>query len=419
MTTGEATPPATPFPGRLAVQGGRPCLAEHAFRRCGARLHVVWVRAPTTSTPCHHARRLVRRRPQDPAVAAVDGAADPRGAPAVGLGPAEAGRCPRPRTAPSVLGRRRTPAPHRPAARAVRWSDGGSGRPGPLPTPHLVHHQLHPACQRGHHPPPLHRALHPAAPGRFNRSEAALTSLAGLFTNPVPHAADSLEEPAGNEAGGESREPGPERGEGSDQSAPIEPSGAAYHRLAPILSMLIRTAQLTNKEVSSRIGCSASYLSRSISGERVPTWALTRKFAQTCGADPEVLRTVWESEELNEKNRETPVKPDHPPMPAAERLRTAVHTLHLRAGRPRGYPRTRSGSRPPGDRTDVSSRSCPAVEATGRFLASNFRDDWSLRRRGGGLDSIDPAQRHRGSGTTWGHACTRGRAPRRRRARTS
>jgi hypothetical protein len=113
------------------------------------------------------------------------------------------------------------------------------------------------------------------------------------------------------------------------------------------------------------------------------------------------------------------VKPDHPPMPAAERLRTAVHTLHLRAGRPRGYPRTRSGSRPPGDRTDVSSRSCPAVEATGRFLASNFRDDWSLRRRGGGLDSIDPAQRHRGSGTTWGHACTRGRAPRRRRARTS
>ncbi|MFI6376543.1 helix-turn-helix domain-containing protein [Streptomyces sp. NPDC050546] len=55
--------------------------------------------------------------------------------------------------------------------------------------------------------------------------------------------------------------------------------------------MLIRTAQLTNKEVSSRIGCSSSYLSRILSGERVPTWALTRKFAQTCGADPEVPRT--------------------------------------------------------------------------------------------------------------------------------
>jgi transcriptional regulator with XRE-family HTH domain len=169
---------------------------------------------------------------------------------------------------------------------------------------------------------------------RFNRSETALTSLAGLFNNPVPHAADSPEEPAGNEAGSESREPGPERGDGSDQTAPIESSGAAYNRLAPILSMLIRTAQLTNKEVSNRIGCSSSYLSRILSGERVPTWALTRKFAQTCGADPEVLRTVWESEKLSEKNREPAVTPNEPPMPAAEKLRTAVHTLHLRAGRP-------------------------------------------------------------------------------------
>lgn len=169
---------------------------------------------------------------------------------------------------------------------------------------------------------------------RFNRSETALTSLAGLFNNPVPHAVDAPEEPAGNDAGSESREPGPERGDGTDQTTPIESSGAAYNRLAPILSMLIRTAQLTNKEVSSRIGCSASYLSRILSGERVPTWALTRKFALTCGADPEVLRTVWESEKLSEKSREPAVTPDAPPMPAAERLRTAVHTLHLRAGRP-------------------------------------------------------------------------------------
>jgi transcriptional regulator with XRE-family HTH domain len=169
---------------------------------------------------------------------------------------------------------------------------------------------------------------------RFNRSETTLTSLAGLFSNPVPHAADTPGEPAGSETGGESREPGPDRGDGTDQTTPIESSGAAYNRLAPILSMLIRTAQLTNKEVSSRIGCSASYLSRIISGERVPTWALTRKFALTCGADPEVLRTVWESEKLSEKSREPAVMPDDPPMPAAERLRTAVHTLHLRAGRP-------------------------------------------------------------------------------------
>ncbi|MDO0909314.1 hypothetical protein QQM39_00005 [Streptomyces sp. DT2A-34] len=47
----------------------------------------------------------------------------------------------------------------------------------------------------------------------------------------------------------------------------------------------------------------------------MPTWHLTRKFAQTCGADPEVLRTVWESEKLSEKSRETAVKPGEPPSP--------------------------------------------------------------------------------------------------------
>ncbi|MGW3990562.1 helix-turn-helix domain-containing protein [Streptomyces sp. NPDC004830] len=172
---------------------------------------------------------------------------------------------------------------------------------------------------------------------RFNRSETALTSLSSLFTHSVPRSADAPEESSGNETGGEAREGGTERGDGTDQSAqtaPVESSGAAYNRLAPILSMLIRTAQLTNKEVSSRIGCSASYLSRILSGERVPTWALTRKFARTCGADPQVLRAVWESEKLSAKSREPALPPDELPMPAAERLRTAVHTLHLRAGRP-------------------------------------------------------------------------------------
>ncbi|GAB7111104.1 hypothetical protein JCM4814A_94230 [Streptomyces phaeofaciens JCM 4814] len=169
---------------------------------------------------------------------------------------------------------------------------------------------------------------------RFNRSEATLPSLAGLFTATAGHIAEPPGDAAsGSDTAGEAGDPGPERG--PDQTTPSEPSGAAFNRLAPILSMLIRTAQLSNKEVSSRIGCSASYLSRMLSGERVPTWTLTRKFAQACGADPEVLRTVWESEKLSERNRApAPVDADEPPLPAAEQLRTAVRTLHLRAGRP-------------------------------------------------------------------------------------
>jgi transcriptional regulator with XRE-family HTH domain len=170
---------------------------------------------------------------------------------------------------------------------------------------------------------------------RFNRSETTLTTLAGLYSSTGPRSTEPADTLADSDTPADAGDPGGDRGDGPDQSAPVESSGAAYNRLSPILSMLIRSAQLTNKEVSSRIGCSASYLSRILSGERVPTWTLTRKFAQTCGADPEVLRTVWESEKLSQKTREpdTP-DPDDPPMPATEQLRTAVHTLHLRAGRP-------------------------------------------------------------------------------------
>ncbi|MEW1699418.1 MULTISPECIES: helix-turn-helix transcriptional regulator [unclassified Streptomyces] len=116
---------------------------------------------------------------------------------------------------------------------------------------------------------------------------------------------------------------------------PAAATGAAYNRLAPILSMLIRSAKLTNKEVSERIGCSASYLSRVVTGERVPTWELTRRFARACGADPTVLRTVWESQKLSEPGRDaTVVERGETSMPATQRLRTAVETLHLKAGRP-------------------------------------------------------------------------------------
>ncbi|MFE1290849.1 helix-turn-helix domain-containing protein [Streptomyces sp. NPDC058751] len=167
---------------------------------------------------------------------------------------------------------------------------------------------------------------------RFNRTETVLTSLTGLFSSAPARSCEPAEESAAdNEQPGAACPPG---GDLEQQTAPAESTGAAYNRLAPILSMLIRTAQLTNKEVSEKIGCSASYLSRILSGERVPTWELTSRFAHACGADPEVLRTVWESEKLSQKNRETPPDPDDTPRTATERLRVAIQTLHLRAGRP-------------------------------------------------------------------------------------
>ncbi|MFJ8546683.1 helix-turn-helix domain-containing protein [Streptomyces sp. NPDC093586] len=166
---------------------------------------------------------------------------------------------------------------------------------------------------------------------RFNRSGTVPASLAVLFTVPVGGAREAS---ASGDTGGEAGEPAGDRSDGPDQSAPVESSRVAYNRLAPILSMLIRTAQITNKEISRRIGCSASYLSRILSGERIPTWELTRRFAQACGADPEVLRAVWESEKLRYKTGTPATSPDTAAMTAAEQLRAAIHTLHLRAGRP-------------------------------------------------------------------------------------
>ncbi|MEX1659162.1 hypothetical protein ABZ960_39405 [Streptomyces pseudovenezuelae] len=86
---------------------------------------------------------------------------------------------------------------------------------------------------------------------RFNRSEATLTTLAGLYRS-----TDSPDTPGESETAAESGEAGSDRGDGPEQqSAPVESTGAAYNRLSPILS-----------------------------GERVPTWTLTRRPC-TCARD--------------------------------------------------------------------------------------------------------------------------------------
>ncbi|MFI1608072.1 helix-turn-helix domain-containing protein [Streptomyces griseofuscus] len=169
---------------------------------------------------------------------------------------------------------------------------------------------------------------------RFNRSATRLTSLATLFSSPAPQHTSPDNPPAADST--DDSTDTLERGDtGPTQTSHPAPPGGAYNRLSPILSMLIRTAQLTNKEVSSRIGCSPSYLSRFLSGERVPTWNMTRSFALVCGADPEILRTVWESEKLRQRGGDPLASvPDTPVLPAADRLRAAIRTLHLRAGRP-------------------------------------------------------------------------------------
>ncbi|MEW2297077.1 helix-turn-helix transcriptional regulator [Streptomyces sp. NPDC006743] len=144
------------------------------------------------------------------------------------------------------------------------------------------------------------------------------------------------EEPARHVAGG----PASTGGELPDQ---VEAAGAAYNRLAPVLSMLARASELPLHELARQSRCSASYLSRMLSGHRVPSWKITERFARACGADPVVLRKVWETEQLR---RREPRRPAADPSEidsldgistqaqAIQRLMAALRTLHVRAGQP-------------------------------------------------------------------------------------
>jgi hypothetical protein len=104
--------------------------------------------------------------------------------------------------------------------------------------------------------------------------------------------------------------------------------------------MLVRASRLSQREVARRAECSPSYLSRILSGERVPTWEWTASIATACGGDPALLRELWEGERLRQygsprgTGAPTPVLDWEPPV-ALHHLLSALGTLRVRAGSPR------------------------------------------------------------------------------------
>lgn len=111
---------------------------------------------------------------------------------------------------------------------------------------------------------------------------------------------------------------------------PHEPRQSRSH-LAPVLSRLQRASAVTLRTLADRLGISPSLVSRILSGERFPSWQLTERFAHICGADPMVLRKVWEDEKLHEHRPRSTLPPADDP---AARLQVALRTLHIKAGRP-------------------------------------------------------------------------------------
>ncbi|AXI91208.1 hypothetical protein SAM9427_36110 (plasmid) [Streptomyces sp. ETH9427] len=121
-------------------------------------------------------------------------------------------------------------------------------------------------------------------------------------------------------------------GDGTDGQSPPSPTPAPApcatpatggRDLATVLSSLQRASGLSLRALASRASLSPSFLSRVMCGERFPSWKHTCSIARVCGADPEVLRRVWESSNARRDNQ---------PRPST--LASALRFLHLRAGSP-------------------------------------------------------------------------------------
>ncbi|GAA4027042.1 helix-turn-helix transcriptional regulator [Streptomyces plumbiresistens] len=124
------------------------------------------------------------------------------------------------------------------------------------------------------------------------------------------------------DAAGHAAQPRPD-GQEPGQSGE-RPSG----KLAAALSHLHRGSGLTIREVADRTELSASYVSRILSGERVPAWPVVETLAALFGGDPDELAVLWE-------NAQGLTPPARQALPdAAARLNAALRGLYLAAASP-------------------------------------------------------------------------------------
>ncbi|MDX3854010.1 helix-turn-helix transcriptional regulator, partial [Streptomyces sp. AK02-01A] len=83
----------------------------------------------------------------------------------------------------------------------------------------------------------------------------------------------------------------PEGGFSDTDNGP--PTRGPAATLASALSHLHRVSGKSIRVLSEETGISPSYASRVFSGERLPTWKVTRKLALACDGEPDELRLLW------------------------------------------------------------------------------------------------------------------------------
>lgn len=103
----------------------------------------------------------------------------------------------------------------------------------------------------------------------------------------------------------------------------------ASAKLASALSHLHRSSGLTIRDVGERTSLSPSYVSRILSGERTPAWAVVGALTELFGGDPAELSVLFESAHGKVPPAQYAI------TDAVDRLHAALRGLHLAAGRPR------------------------------------------------------------------------------------
>ncbi|MEU9998090.1 helix-turn-helix transcriptional regulator [Streptomyces sp. NPDC050848] len=133
----------------------------------------------------------------------------------------------------------------------------------------------------------LNRKRKDNARRRSNRAQAAqrsdpVTPPARVVRIPTPRHPEPAPTP----------QPAAEGGSPDHRALPTTTAGAT---LSKALSQLQRETGLTFTALGDAAGVSRSYISRVLTGERTPSWKVTRRMAEACGADPDELRPLWDA----------------------------------------------------------------------------------------------------------------------------
>ncbi|MFJ3561446.1 helix-turn-helix domain-containing protein [Streptomyces anulatus] len=103
-----------------------------------------------------------------------------------------------------------------------------------------------------------------------------------------------------------------------DGAAPGHGPSAIF---ASALSHLHRWSGATHKALGDEVGVDPSYISRAISGERIPSWEVTRKLVRALEADPEEILPLWRAARGYDTT-------------GAADVQAALRGLHTAAGQP-------------------------------------------------------------------------------------